>query len=517
MKVSTVSQMRQMDSTAIEEYGIEDTILMENAGHAAYSIIDKEIGVADKKFIVFCGGGNNGGDGFVVARKIFSNGGVVKVFLLCTKDSFKGAARKNLKILESMPIAMRKVENVDSIRSNLYHCDVIVDAIFGTGLTRNVEGIHKEIIDAVNMSGKSVISLDIPSGIAGDSGQVMGAAIKADYTVTFGLPKIGNILYPGFAYCGDLTVTHISFPPAIYETNDVKVRLNDPQPLPPRYENGHKGDFGDVLFIAGAASYYGAPYFSALSFLKAGGGYSRLAGPKSMIPFIANKGSEIVFAPQTETTSGGISLENKDGLLSLAENTDMTVIGPGLSLDPQTQKLVRELAFEIKKPLVIDGDGITAVVEDLDIIKNRTDPTILTPHLGEMSRITGLTPEGIINSPIETTQECAANLNAYVVLKGAHSLVCCPDGKLFINLTGNSGMATAGSGDVLTGTIAAMFALGLDIEEAVKKGVHIHGFAGDLATVDIGEDGITASDIMENLPIAVKGDREGYSIKINVI
>jgi NAD(P)H-hydrate epimerase len=408
-----------------------------------------------------------------------------------------------------MPIEIKEIQGTDSIRGDVFHSHAIVDAIFGTGLTREVGGIYSDVIELINKSGKTVFSADIPSGVAGDTGKIKGVAIKADYTVTYGLPKIGNMLYPGFEQCGKLYVTHISFPPYLYDSEDLRVEINHTARLPARDKDGHKGSFGQALFIAGGSSYFGAPYFAALSFLKAGGGYSRLAAPRSVTPFIANRGNEIVFVPQEETSSGSISLQNKDALVELSEAMDMVVLGPGLSLDEETQQLVRELTKEIKKPLLIDGDGITALCKDLQIIKKREAETILTPHPGEMSRITGKSIKEIDHNKIPILQRSSKDLNAIIVLKGAHSLVGYPDGKVFINVSGNSGMATAGSGDVLTGTIAAMYGLGLSLEDAVGKGVFIHGFSGDLASDDIGEDGITAQDILDYLPLALKLMREG--------
>ena len=508
MKISRVSEMRALDRRAMEEFGIVDPLLMENAGNAVYFTMLNEFGIKDKKFVVFCGIGNNGGDGFVIARKIHSNGGTVKVFILGDQGKFKDAAKMNLDIVYKLPIEVRSVESIESIKMDVFHCHAIVDAIFGTGLTRDVGGLYGDVIELVNGSRKTVFSVDIPSGVHGDTGKMMGTAIRADYTVAFGLPKIGNMLFPGYELCGKLYVTHISFPPSMYE-HSVKVEINHPVKLPPRDQDGHKGDFGEVLFIAGASSYFGAPYFAALSFLKAGGGYSRLASPESMTPFIANKGSEIVFIPQKETGSGSISLVNKGALLELADKMDMVVLGPGLSLEEETQQLARELVTEINKPLVIDGDGITALCEDLQIIKQRKAETILTPHLGEMSRITKRTVPEIDANKIDVLQEAARELNAIIVLKGAHSLIGYPDESVFINMSGNPGMATAGSGDVLTGTIAAMFGLGLSVQDAVRKGVFMHGFAADLAAGEKGEDGITARDIQDYLPLAVKMDREG--------
>ena len=509
MKVSSVTQMRGLDQSAIRRFGVTQELLMENAGGAAYAVLHKEAGSKGRRVLVFCGLGNNGGDGFVVARKAHSNGGDVSVFVLGDPTKFEGAAKTNLDILTRMSIDVRRVESVKAIESDVSHCDILVDAIFGTGLTREVAGLYREVIELINRSGRTVLSLDIPSGVHGDSGQVMGAAVQADYTVTFGLPKLGNMLYPGHDRCGRIFVSHISFPPALYDAEAITIEINRPLTLRPRGNSVHKGDLGDVLFIAGASNYFGAPYFSALSFLKAGGGYSRLAAPRSMTPFIANKGSEIVFVPQKEDKAGTIALENKNDLLDLAQRVDMVVVGPGLSLEDEVQQLVRELTAELDKPLLIDGDGITALCRDLKIIEKRGAGTILTPHLGEMSRITGVAVSEIDANKTETLQRTAHRLGAMIVLKGAHSLIGYPDGRVYINMSGNPGMATAGSGDVLTGTIAAMFGLGLSLEEAVRMGVFVHGFSGDLAAEEKGEDGMTAQDILEYLPLAVKTARHG--------
>ncbi len=509
MKISRVSEMRVLDKTAIEQYGIAAELLMENAGLAAYHVLLSELGIRNKKTLVFCGGGNNGGDGFVVARKIHSHGGAVKILLLGDPSKFKGAAKANLDIASHLHIEIQHLDSTESLKEMLDDCDTIVDAIFGTGLARNIEGLYHDVIELINGSNKSVLSLDIPSGVHGDTGRVMGIAVRADFTVTFGLPKIGNMLFPGYDLCGKLYVSHISFPPVMYDADSLKIEINKPVELAPRDKNGHKGDFGEVLFVGGAASYFGAPYFAAMSFLKAGGGYSRLAAPATITPFIANKGSEIVFVPQIATMAGSISLENKRELLDLAEKMDMVVIGPGLSLEAEAQQLARELAKEIKKPILMDGDGITALCQDHQIMETREAPTILTPHLGEMSRLTGKSASEIDENKINVLRKTSKDLNAIIVLKGAHSLIGYPDGRVLINMSGNSGMATAGSGDVLTGAIAAMFGLGLSIHDAVAKGVFLHGLAGDLAARDIGEDGITAQDILEYLPRALKTDREG--------
>lgn len=511
MKISNVQEMRRMDQKAIDKYGISQEILMENAGQAAYFTILKEFGIKDKNFVTFCGVGHNAGDGFVAARKIYSNGGKVTVFMLDDSANYQGAAKQNFNIVKNLKIEIIYLNDLSSVVEKLIQADAIIDAIFGTGLNRDVKGKYKDVINMINTSRKTIFSLDIPSGINGDTGQVMGIAVKANYTTTFGLPKTGNLLYPGFDYAGKLYVTHISFPPTMQNSDQLKIATNDPAPMPARNKDTHKGNYGKVLFIAGSSNYLGAPYFAALSFLKAGGGLSYLATSENISSFIGNKGSEIVFLPQKETDSGSISLENKPQLLEFSRNVDMVVIGPGLSLNTKTQTLIRELCAEINKPLLIDGDGITAIANDLECIKQRKAATILTPHLGEMTRIVGQTIEDISNNKINVLQNTAKELNATIVLKGAHSLIGYPDKRIFINLSGNPGMATAGSGDVLSGTIAAMYGLGFSINDAVQMGVFMHGFAGDLAANDKGEDGLMASDIMNQLPASLKTYRDKFN------
>ena len=509
MRVSRVSEMRAMDRAAIEQLGIPEALLMENAGHAAYVVLAREVGITDKTFLVFCGMGNNGGDGLVVARQLHAAGGVVKVYILGDPQTYRGAAKLNLDIVSRLPIDVQQLASAVSVHPEITRCDAIVDAIFGTGLTREVAGLHRDVMALINASGKTVLSLDIPSGVHGDTGHVMGTAVQADYTVTFGLPKVGNMLFPGYRLGGKLYVSHLSFPPSLYNAETLPIAINHPVALPPREPQAHKGNFGDVLFIAGAASYFGAPYFAAAALLKAGGGYARLAAPAAMIPFLATRGSEIVFVPQQETPTGSIALKNKRALLELAERVDMVILGPGLSLEEDTQQLARELAHDITKPLLIDGDGLTALCKDLPIFKHRQAATILTPHLGEMSRLTGLSVHDIDANKVDILQRTARELQAIIVLKGAHSLIGYPNARVFINMSGNSGMATAGSGDVLTGTIVAMFGLGLPVQEAVRQGVFIHGLAGDLAAADKGEDGLTAQDLLDYLPRAVKLNRDG--------
>ncbi len=509
MKLATVKQMREMDRFAIETLGIAEDILMENAAHASTVLLERKIGIRGRKFVIFCGAGNNGGDGLAVARLIISAGGIAKVFLVASPKKYTGAAKNNYDILCNLAGDVQLIARAEEARFDAFHCDAMVDAIFGTGLDREVKGLAAEVIALMNASPKPVLSLDIPSGVSGDTGAVMGTAVSADWTVTFGLPKLGNLLYPGAAKCGELFVTHISFPPSLYEREALMCRTNDAVSLPVRPAEAYKGSMGEGLFIAGGANYFGAPYFSAMAFLKSGGGYSRLAAPASIIPFVAQAGPEIVYLPQRETVQFSLSLKAKPELLSLSEKADVVVLGPGLSIHEETGKLIRELTAGIARPLVIDGDGLTALAERPEILLKRKAPTILTPHAGEMARLARKTVGEVNADKIGTVREMARNYNVTVVFKGAHSLIGTPSGEVFVNLSGNPGMASAGSGDVLTGCIAAMIGLGLDPVEAARKGVFLHGYAGDLAARQKGEDGMTASDILACLPAALKDDRSG--------
>lgn len=508
MKIARVSEMQNMDLEAIQKYQISDNILMENAGMAVYQTIAKRFVIENHRFFIFCGSGNNGGDGLVVARQLHSHGAHVLVCLLDSPEKYKGAALKNWQIVKALNLPTLFSPSATELETSLLADDIIIDAIFGTGLTREISGYYYQIIQLINGKKNQVVSIDIPSGINGNTGNINGIAIKADYTVTFGLPKVGNVLYPGYGYQGELFVSHISFPPELYRAHQLNIQVNTLLALPERQPDGHKGTFGNALFIAGAPNYYGAPYFSSLSFLKAGGGYSRLAAPFSLIPSLGTKASEVVFLPQKETDKGTISLAALSELLHWSEKMDMVIVGPGLSLQEETQALVQKLIPEIKKPLLIDGDGITALSQDISLLTARQHPTILTPHYGEMSDLVKISVSEIKKDPLKAVTEFCKTYHSILVLKGAHSLIGLPSGEVYVNMTGNSGMATAGSGDVLTGTIAAMFTLGLPVDSAVQEGVLLHGLAGDLAAFQKGQDGITAQDILNYLPLALKKIRE---------
>ncbi|MGC8987324.1 NAD(P)H-hydrate dehydratase [Infirmifilum sp.] len=509
MKVARVEDIKRMDELASTKYGISQEILMENAGASVARLIESFADARGLRVVVVAGVGNNGGDGLVAARHLASQGADVKVYIIGDLEKITTLARINLDRIMRMGLPVEHVaEDISGLSEELHQADVVIDALFGIGLNRPVSGLYARVIDAVNGSGSLVVSVDIPSGVNGDTGQVMGVAVKADYTVTFGLPKPGLLIYPGAEHAGEIYVARISYPIELLEDETLVIETNDPVQLPERKPDTHKGDYGKALFIAGSRRYMGAPLFSAYSFLLAGGGYSRLATASSIVPYLGSKASEVVYEPLLETPSGSISYANKDRLLELAEWADIVAMGPGLTTEEETLRLVRDLVPLIKKPLILDGDGLTAVAGALELIRKREAPTILTPHLGEVSRLTGISVERIREDRIGFLRTLCRELNSYIVLKGAHTLVGTPSGKIYVNLTGNPGMAKAGSGDVLVGVIAAMLGLGLDVGEATRMAVLVHGYAGDYVASLEGIDGVTASRMMRVLPRVLRELRE---------
>ena len=509
MFVSTVEEMRAMDKAAVSKYGIPDLLLMENAGHACVAAIEKSFTEA-RRFIIACGLGNNGGDGMVIARQLWSRSLEVKVLLYGDPDRFTGSAATNYAAAKACGVPILIDPSLEQLQQRLGWTEVIVDALLGTGLDRDVGGRLLEAIDQINRSGKSVVAVDIPSGIDGNTGQIRGVAVRADHCVSFGLPKRGNLLYPGAEYGGQLWVSGISFPPQLRQQEGPELSVGIPPVLPPRREQGHKRSFGDALFVAGAAGYFGAPALAAAAFLRAGGGYGRLATPAALAPVIAARVPELVFHPQHSTKSGALGMEALEELMALAERADFVVYGPGISLDPETQELSRSFCEGLERPLLIDGDGLSAIAGREELLSGRLEETILTPHVGEMARLLELEVGKVMTDPVGAVLLCARRYGAYVVLKGPHSLIASPAGRVHINLSGNSGMATAGSGDVLTGVIAAMRGLGLDVADAVAAGTFIHGLAGDLVSQTIGADGLIASDLVDALPEAVQHYREEH-------
>ena len=495
-----------MDARAMQQFALPEDLLMENAGAAVFSVVAQRVGTTGRRVVFVCGTGNNGGDGLVVARRLAAAGGLPEVWIVGDPGKYSGACARNFERCRSIELPLHRLESDPSeFLQGLRGCDGVVDALFGTGLARSVEGVHRRIIEGINACDAPVISVDIPSGVDGDTGRVHGIAVRADATVTLGLPKIGNLLYPGFDFGGRLVVSSISFPRQLCEGAELEMSVNSPIALPRREVAGHKGDFGDALFVAGAASYYGAPSLAASAFLRAGGGYARLAAPKSMIPALASMAPEVVFLPQAETAEGSISPTAEGSLLEAAAEVDALVVGPGLSRNNETAELVCRLVVGTDKPMIVDGDGLSALAAKPEAAAGRkvAGRLILTPHAGELSRLIGWETARIEGDRVAASREASKRYSAAVVLKGAHSLIAVPRGRVWVNLTGNSGMATPGSGDVLAGVIAAMVGLGLSADEGARIGVLIHGLAGDIAA-EKGEDGVLARDILASVPEAMR-------------
>ncbi len=511
MRVSTVDEMRQLDQRAVSELGVPEPLLMENAANGVYRVIREVYGVADRRFTVVCGTGNNGGDGLASARLLKASGGVPEVLLLGPVDRLGETSRLNYEMASACGVPVHVDGNPDDLPSMLHRAHVVIDAVLGTGISGEVRGRAADVIDMLCAGRRPVVSVDIPSGVNGNTGEICGRAVRAEHTVTFGLPKRGSFLYPGAGQCGELWVTPISFSPELVASAGISVALNLPAALPPRPAHGHKGTFGDVLVVAGAASYYGAPVLASGAVLRAGGGYVRLAAPDVVVPHLAAPGSEIVFQPMPSTQQGSLARSAGERLAELGGSVDFAVVGPGLSLDSETTELVRWLVAHLEAPALLDGDGLSALVGNLGLITDRDQPTVLTPHPGEMARLRGVSVAEVVADPIAAAMGLARDTGAIVVLKGAHSLIASPDGDVRINVTGNCGMGTAGSGDVLTGTIAAMYGLGLDVLEAARAGVLVHGLAGDIAAEELGEDGVVASDILDSLPAAVAVYRSDHA------
>lgn len=502
MKILDVSEMKKLDRSAMELLSIGEDILMENASLATYEALVKNRKIKGEKIIVIAGSGNNGGDGIALARKLYASGGEVSLMLMNGYEKFSSAAMKNYDILRKMPVEIFDYESVVNKEKLFSEYTIAIDAIFGVSLDREVEGKYREVIEFLNNSSAYVLSLDIPSGICSNTGKVMGIAVEADITVTYGGIKRGSILYNGASYCGKLYFSNISIP--AFLRKEFKTELNIPKALPYRNKQSHKGTFGKIMFVGGGGQYYGAPYLNSVAFLKSGGAYSRLACPKNIVKSLAIKASEVVYYPMKETLKGNLSIENLKNLLDMGNTMDFMLIGGGISLEEESQRLAQILASKLECPLLIDADGLTALSEKIDILYRRSASTILTPHLGEMSKLTGMTIEEIKQNPIETARDFSKKYRVILVLKGARTVVAYPDGRCLINVSGNSALAVAGSGDILAGIIAGQFALGFGVEDAVSMGVFLHGCCGDMLAESIGEEGVMAEDILKIIPKVLK-------------
>lgn len=515
MKVVTARQMQQIDQEAINNYGIPGIILMENAGLQVVREIEEHFSpLTTKRVAIIAGRGNNGGDGFVIARHLYNRSSKVKIYLLGKRDQVRGDARVNLDIIAKMGLGIREVLALNQL-DDLGSFDLLVDAIFGTGLTSAAEGLYQEIISAMNNAGKTIISVDIPSGLSADSSELIGPHINADFTVTFGLPKLGLLLYPAANQVGKLTIAPISLPKPLLEKEDIKANLltNDmiQSYIPERRPEAHKGDFGHVLVVAGSQGKTGAAAMASYAALRAGAGLVTLALPRSLDIAMETTIPEVMTLPLAETPEGTIDLEGKEEILEFLDKikVEILVMGPGLSTHPRTGQLVKELLNEVSVPIIIDADGINVLCAHQDILKGRKGPLILTPHPGEMARLLNMSVQDIQRERVGIAQKVAQEYQLFLVLKGAVTIIADPEGNVFLNPTGNPGMATAGMGDVLTGMLGGFLAQRWPLLEAINAAVYLHGLAGDLAAQAIGPVGITATDLLDRIPLAIKSVLDG--------
>ena len=525
MKVVTAEDMREIDRRAIKDYGISGTTLMERAGLKVAEKI-KEL-FEKRKIIVLSGGGNNGGDGLVAARNLHEWGWNVKVILLSNEKKLSPDCLEQYKIAKKsgVPVAFNT-----EISGKDLHSAVVVDAIFGTGLSKPVTGRIADIISFINSSTVPVVSVDIPSGISSDTGQIMGEAVMADYTVTFGLPKRGHLLYPGAECTGKLFVEDIGFPDELLRSEKIRVELLESMDvsllIPERRRYSHKGDYGHVLVIAGSRGKTGAAFMCAKACLRAGAGLVTIGVPETLMDFFQSRVTEEMTLPLPDRGDGTLSSKASDKILTfIADKADVLAIGPGISVTDDIQKLVTALVLNSAAPMVMDADAINALEGNKHIFRKAKAPIILTPHIGEMARLlkTGPRVRGFIlrsatENGVEGSREklrhqieknrinaaisFAKETGTYLVLKGAPTVIAEPEGSVFINPTGNPGMASAGVGDVLTGMIAGFLGQGLNPLEASILGVYMHGLSGDIAANKKGEHSLIASDIIEAMPEA---------------
>ena len=507
MKVATALEMREIDRITIEEYGVPSLVLMERAGLAVASRISELF--HHRKVIVLCGPGNNGGDGLVVARCLFNRGCRVKVLMTAGIDSLSPDCGIQLEIAKKMGIPVRPGAALDEGET---HAAVIVDAVFGTGLARVVSGGAAHLFRSINALGLPVVAVDMPSGISSESGQILGQALRADCTVTFGLPKAGHYLHPGAAYTGRLFVEDIGFPSALIESDSLKLELVDREsvaaafPLRPRYS--HKGDYGHILIVAGSRGKTGAALMAARACLRSGAGLVTLAVPESLMPAFQGRVTEEMTLPLPDRGEGMLTAEAAQAVLRFADRADALAVGPGIGLSDGTKQLVASLLKESPAPLVIDADGLNSIEVSADDLRKAPSPVVLTPHPGEMRRLLhavrglDLSVDDIEKDRLGAARDFAAYTGKVLALKGVPTIVAAPDGRGFINTSGNPGMATGGSGDVLTGVIAAFLGRGMEAVRAAAAGVYLHGLAGDIAAAKTGVESLIASDMIDSLPSA---------------
>jgi NAD(P)H-hydrate epimerase len=489
-------QMQELDRATIEDIGIPGPVLMEIAGRACAEVVEDLLPThRAAKVAVLCGKGNNGGDGFVAARHLHNSGARVDVFLFAQPEKLSKDAELNMNILKKLDKDIRVVPDQDALnRIDLEYYDVVLDALLGTGLESNVRGLLAAVVDKINTSEIPVVAVDIPTGLSADTGMPLGQAVIANHTVTFAFPKPGHVVYPGASLSGDLTVVDIGIPPQLApqgpESSWLFVEEDAAVFLGRRADASHKGDFGHLLVVAGSPDKPGAAGLCCQAAIRSGAGLVSLAASKKVVRRIVSGPVEYM----------GHQIEDYKDLKKAAQDKQALAIGPGIGTDKDAAELVQKAVAELEIPMVIDADGLNNLVGKLDLIKNSPAERVLTPHPGEMARLLGITSAEVQADRLNMARNLATDLGCVVVLKGAGTIVADSRGTLFVMPCGNPGMASGGTGDVLTGMIGALLAQGFDGLEAANIGAYVHGCAGDLAMEVKGQRAMVASDLISFLP-----------------
>ena len=514
MKVATAEQMQELDRKSIEVFRIPGIVLMENAGRGSAEVITHTFpDIQKKKIAIIAGKGNNGGDGFVIARHLLNQGISVKVFLLTDPKSLRGDAEINFNIFhhmkgEAIPVPSSK--DYQKVKKSLEHFDLLIDGIFGTGLDAEVRGYYREVIDHLNALQKPIVAIDIPSGLDANTGKPLGTAIRASLTITFGLPKVGHLISPGSDYVGTLKVIDIGIPKRLVEEEKIQTHLLEYEEIrrglsTSRRPDTHKGDYGHLLVIAGSVGKTGAAAMACEAALRIGAGLVTLAIPKSLNPIMEVKLTETMTEPLPETPKQTLSLRAFNAILRLCENKRAVIIGPGIGTYKETQSLVLKLIKALDLPIILDADGLTSLAAQPKTLLSTKQPLILTPHPGEMARLVRCTTKEVQEDRIGVSRNFSQSHHVYLILKGHRTLIATPKGEIFINPTGNPGLASGGTGDVLTGMIGGLICQGFDILSALQISVYLHGLAGDVVAQELGEKSLVATDIIKKIPALLQG------------
>lgn len=496
MKILDAAQMRNIDRRAIDRFGVPSIVLMENAAIAVVDAIASHYLEAGR-VAIFCGLGANGGDGFAVARHLENRGVVPVLIVIGERATIQGDAAINLTICERLGIPIYDIHSSEDVETALAHAadaDVLVDAIFGTGLNRAPSGVHADVIRGIAELRIPVLAIDLPSGANASSGEPFEPCVQAEVTVTFAAPKLCHVFEPAALYCGEVIVADISIPEIAIDDEAVTLALITPQDVQAhvaaRLANTHKGTYGHVAMIAGSPGRSGAAVMCARGAIRTGAGLVTVMTDAETAKLVHAGCIEAMTVEQT----GVSALHNKSAVL----------IGPGLADDEGSYASVRDIVSKLELPAIIDASALNAFAARAAELNPRALPRVITPHPGELARLLGSDTKSIGKDRIAAAREAARVSKCVVVLKGYQSLVAEPDGHVFVNPTGNPGMATGGMGDVLAGMIAALLARDTDPLDAACAGVYLHGLAGDILAEELGDTGLMATELADRIPAAIR-------------